>query len=253
MFTKYVKSFQDQRMFKTFVLDSFFVLISFLLLSWFGKTLQAKSLALSGGKTAEEFQQMLLAGSLENSQAVLASLKSFLFFTLVGGILILIFLFLFYSLTTSLIWNYLQGKKLTRKNYWRWNWLNLLILVLLIPYLFLFLLLKVAITALTTTPYALHGVMLIFLIFFFFQLFRIYDNFALHYRVWEAVGKSFQKFKGKVFLFILATFFILNLVFILLKISDPNIYFIISLVAFLLFLSWMRVYLLKESSNCLPF
>ena len=255
---KLLKSLKDKKIPIIFVIDLLFLGISYLLLTGYGKILQNKMATVSNGQTIEQLKQLLLT-TPEVAEALRASLLSLLLLFFVGGGLVLLLLLLFYSFTRGLIWNYLNGTKITFKNYWRWNFLNILLLFLLIPLFIVFAIIKFSLTFLLTegTTFTIvidQGISLFFITTIFFFAFLLYLSFVNNYRIWKAVEKVFNTIKSRwtsiwrSFLLFFVAFIVLNLLlrwigkFLGLVQGTSEI---VTIIGILLFLSWMRLYLLK--------
>jgi hypothetical protein len=100
--------------------------------------------------------------------------------------------------------------------------------------------------------YNLANMFFLFILVVF--VFLVYYNFNKEYKVWESMGKAFNLVKSKwkdvwpMFLFILGTAVVLSLVFWPMgKIFayQLNILMGINLAVSLLFLAWMRIYVMR--------
>ncbi len=261
---KYIHSWKlDIRFLYTFIIDGVIVTLLLFLFLGFGKLLEAKAYAISGGKTVEEVKMALLSATPETAELFLQNVKTFAYLFILGSIIVVILALFLFSLSRAVLWYHLLHKKLTAKNYWRWNIITLVMLLLLIPYLLLLLLLRLGINILlpissdTTYTIVTQGVSFLFVVFFFVILFLVYHSFAERYKVWESLGQAFHQFKVRgralwmVFLFSFLTGIIISLLFSLIKnkfllYQTPLVQSIIGAGVLLLFLSWMRLYLLKS-------
>ena len=126
----YLDSFKLGKQFATtFITDFASLLIIILSFIWFSSYTQQRSLELLQGRSTAELQQMLLSLNPEQLAPFLASLKWFLITSLAGLTLLVVASVFLFSYSQARTWNYLHGKEVTSKNYWRWNLLNLSLLV----------------------------------------------------------------------------------------------------------------------------
>jgi len=273
-FKNYFHSFKFKPTYwKTVFYDATFFILLTLIFSWMGRYLQQKSIEITAGKTPEQLQQML-ASSPELLAVYLTQLKSFLVTVIIlFFVLIIIFLF-FYSLTRALIWNSLLKKKLTKKTYWRWNTLNLALIFPLLIFGIGYLIIKVIFgllinLILTINPdfYITHSTgmeiirtvlngtvsLILGLILLVFVLLTYY-SFTQKYKVWVSIGEAFSLLKKKwsriwrLILFSLITAVLLTLITYPLKMAllyRPLILTLIQLVVSILFIAWLRMYLLQ--------
>ena len=253
-----LNSFRNKKILPVFLMELTFLIISGLLIYSYKRIVEIKQLAI--GKNAAELQQILQSTSSELIE-VAPLLQSFLLTFLVGGILLLVTIFLLYSFSRAKIWNYLTGKKLTRKSFWKWNGLNSLLILLLIIYLIPVAIIKTAtnfiisfINNQTITLY-LNNLLTIMLSFFFITLvYLIYYNFAKNYSVWKSIGDSFHvlKLKWNVIYKFLFTCVMLNIILTLIfyypiKVFSPSLIpLILAMVSIFLLLAWYRTFLISK-------
>jgi len=255
----YLNSFKEQKIIRIFLIDFVFFTTIYLLAQGFNYFLQKKS-AIFQGRTANEIQQLILSAPQE-AQIILTQLKSFMILFFIGLIFLIVFTVLFYSLTRAYLWNYLLKNKLTKKNYWKWNILVIVLIIPFIIYFFIALVIKLIITQLLffinnqvviqiINNYLILILFVIYLIFIFLS----YYVFTKKYNVWESLGEAFQLIKIKfkelkiIFLFSLLNLFVISVILFLLtyflKYQQMLLLFF-NLILFLLFLAWLRVYLVK--------
>lgn len=240
----------------TFTLDVITVAVITTLVVSLGRLLQGQALAISGGKSPEEFKVWLLSASLETSQQLLQQIKN-LTYLFVGGVLLLLVLsLLLLALTQSLSWATLR--RVRWQHYWRWCGLMLLLIFFLLVYLLFYSLLRLIlnISPLTATvPLLTKMIAFIFLVLFFIFFFLVGYAFSSRHKVWGSVGAAFQLLRenlaalGIFFLLAVATGFILNLLLSLLYRSvvvSPIGMMLINIAVLLLFLAWLRTYLLQS-------
>ncbi len=262
----YFHSFRQRNIIMPFFIDIVFWLIIFLLLLGFRSLLQKRTTALglfSPEQLQQQLQQLLLT-SPEQAQALAASLK-YLVITIIGGSIVFLILFLLlYSLSRALIWNRILGQKLHTRNYWKWNILSLVLVLPALLYLFIASIVKMVLGYFFTSisnpnlqQFANNLALFIFLLLFLLFIFLAYYSFAERYKVWESVGRAFHLLKihwsklWEMFVVVLGTAIVLNLLLLgIQRLFFPTIYaqkyfIFLSLIVFLLFLSWLRLYLLR--------
>ena len=260
---QYIHSWKlDVRFLYTFIIDGVVVTLLMFLFLGFGKLLEAKAYALSGGRPVEEVKMALLSATPETAELFLQNVKTLAYLFILGSIIVVILALFLFSLSRAVLWYHLLHKQLTAKNYWRWNVITLVMLLLLIPYLLLLLLLRFGINILlplsseTADAMVTQGISFLWVVFFFVILFLVYHSFAERYKVWESLGQAFHQFKTKgrvlwiVFFFSFLTGIIISLLYSLVQknlllYQTSLVQSIIGAGVLLLFLSWMRLYLLK--------
>ncbi len=248
-------SLKEKIVLKLFVMDSIFVLFFYFATNLFGSLIIKQTVALTGGRTVDQIQQLIL-NNPEQAQAVVGNIKLFLFTFFGGVILILVSSYLLFSLSRFIIWNKLLNKKFDKKRYWKWNLLQLLLLGLFIVYLPIVFVSKLLINFLIegmpakiNTFLNLTSNLLLMLVFVTF-VFLVYYSFTKKYQVWNSVADVFALVKKKwtklwkYFLLVLGTGLLLNLILMLLQPVLTNI--VLNIAIFLLFLSWARAFLVKK-------
>ncbi len=246
----------------TLIADTIYFLFCFFSLTIFFQILRKKSLVFTQGRTPQQIQELLLSGELGPVETYLSAVKTYALTMSLGFIVLAVSLLLLYSLTKSLIWNYLLGSKLNKKTYWRWNWLNiflfLALLIYLIPGALLVFITEIIVSALTfnaTVLEVVKSLITFFLIILFLTfIFLCYYSFTKKYRVFESVGQAFHLCKVhwkkllKMLLLTLLTGAALSSIIILL--SKVFLYIqpwltVINFIISLMFLAWMRIYFLE--------
>lgn len=273
----FLKTFQDKSILSVFlaeILSLGSIVLFFFLLSQF---LQKKAQLLLAGRTPQEIQQLFIT-SPELAASLSKNLFSLIFWTLGGGLFLLLGTLLLYSFAKAWIWNFLEKKKLTRKTYWRWNVLHIAILLPLFFYALLAIVVRLIIFGAVKITfknfpefYLLHKPLIDQLIILFNNflnfslllvgflfLFLVYHSFVQKYRVWESLGEAFHLLKvkfsllGKIFLQVLCTAMAFNiLIFMVQRFLFPqqNIITGLTLGVLVLLLSWMQVFLVRTLSE----
>lgn len=260
----------------TFFADFFFFGFFMILFSWFNSAVQAQSIVVMQGKTAEQIKEMIASSAVE-STPFMHNLTSFLIFVIGGIILLSLLTFLAFSLTQAAIWNHLLGKKLTGKNYWRWNLLHLTLIIPLLFYLVIFLVFKLIfgslfkfIISLFSTFYFQHislmssvlkilnnMVTFYLIVILFLFVFLIYFRFTQEYKVWFSIGEGFALFKKHFKAFFRVAFygfFVMLIAGLLvipiqLYILEPFLAIGLQLVIVFGYLAWLRIYFYNECLN----
>jgi len=251
----YLHSFKpSKKMLYLFLIDMVLVGILLGALLFFNGFLNSQAEALTGGKPVDEFKAGLLSASEGQAKEVLGQVKVLALSLFLGGALLLIFSLLIFSYSTKLSWELLLSK-FSWKTYWRWNGLTIVLTLFAglwaLVYLGFFFLIRVVFSAdhfLVLWFLRLLG--LIFILLFLLLAFLVNYSFVHKYRVWESLGEGFhllKKFFPQPFLLITATCVLMSIItFLLGKLTSQElIYNLISGILFLLFLAWMRIYLVK--------
>jgi hypothetical protein len=212
------------------------------------------------GATPQELQNIILQDPVK-AQEIFAQLSSFLLTFSVGIIFILIGTLLLYSYTRKKIWNTISKHK---TKYKRWNGVNLLLPIIYIILAILFALIMLIVRLITTKLsiqiilFINNLVLILFVIFLLIFTFLIYYNFNKSYKVFKAIGDTFNLIKVRWYrlwraaLLITATTIIFSILQSFLKkqlIFHQTIYIIIAALLFLLFIAWARVYLIQTIKN----
>ena len=273
----YLDSFKLGKQFTvTFLTDLASLLIIILSFIWFSSYTQQRSLELLQGRSTAELQQMLLSLNPEQLAPFLASLKWFLITSLAGLTLLVVASVFLFSYSQARTWNYLHGKEVTSKNYWRWNLLNLSLLVPLLLFLGVILIVKIAAMVLLNIPPKLlpvfyftysnlmenirlmiDGAILFYMVVLFIVIvFFIYHHFVKSYKIWDSIGAGFSTFKKqckKVLLLVLfATLSAVLATVILLPIKKALIFYplystLLNIVMAAFFLAWLRCYVFNSA------
>lgn len=274
-FKSYLDSFKPTKNhLYTFLTDLIVFSLIFLSFSWLSAVLQRKSAEVLQGKSAEEIQTLLASTNPEQLLPFLTQLKSFLIWSIIIALVVIIIYFLLFSLSQAVIWYHLLKKKLTHKIYWRWNLLDLFLIIPLLVFGFFYLIIRLLSALLINAVFSLvpkfsllhpafmqnirlfyNGTVNFFCtVIILVILLLICHQFALKYKVWEAVGKGFSLLKqkwsslGRLILFSTATGLILMLITLPIKkalLYSPLALNLVNLVVVLAFLAWLRIYLFK--------
>ncbi len=250
-------SFLDKRILSTFLIDLLFFGAFALLVFLLSIIQQSKTTAL--GLTSPEQLQELLLNSPEQAQAVLLQLQSYLLAFAIGLLILLVVWILGYPLSRKYVWQVLSGKK---QPLGKWIVLSLVIALPLIALFIPLFLAKVALTFLVgKLPFVLQQYVgnVIFLalgLILVLYLVVTYFSFSHAGKIWESIGKGFHYFRRRTFwmcwLLVLVTVLVVNLLLSLLQrlfssffLSQPQLFTFLSAAVFLLFLAWVRVYLVQ--------
>lgn len=263
-FQNYLHSFSFQKTYwYTLAIDLLFALLLILAFASFNNYAQSRLIAVTGTANPEQFQQAMSTMNPEQFLAFAQQMKSYLTIFFTGFTALILLTWLGYSLDTALVWNLLTNQKFPlRRRYWRWNRLHLVVLLLTIGYVAIALLIKILSSLLfslftdnpTVLPVLNQLVSLLLLLLFFIFLFLIYYSFVRNYKVFESIAESFKLFKVHArqiwlaYLFIVGTAIAISLLYWLLNrqfLFTEQTALWIQLVLSLLFLAWLRAYLLQ--------
>ena len=273
----YLDSFKLGKQFTvTFLTDLASLLIIILSFIWFSSYTQQRSLELLQGRSTAELQQMLLSLNPEQLAPFLSSLKWFLITSLAGLTLLVVASVFLFSYAQARTWNYLHGKKVTSKNYWRWNLLNLSLFVPLLLFLGIILIVKIAAMVLLNIPpklmpvfYLTHsnlmenirlmieGAILFYMVVLFTVIvFFLCHHFVKSYKIWDSIGAGFSTFKKQwkkaLLLVLFATASAVLATVILLPIKKALIFYplystLLNIVMAAFFLAWLRWYVFNSA------
>jgi hypothetical protein len=270
-FNNYLGSFKSFRWYSALVDISFVGIISLLLLV-VGRFTESAVTKISMGLNTEELKQFFLTAPMDQLQQYYGNLQFYIVVFIILAVLTLIAILFAYSYSRALIWNKINNKKLSKKNYWKWNSLNLTLIVVLFFYLIFYWLIMLifnALLKLITYPFTnfvmshpdfirgaitlLNAILASFLIILLLTfVFLAYFNFAKHYKVMSSWSWSFKKITGKLKLTLKIVFYgMLTYLFIgLLGLGIKNIFpagwsTIFNVLLSLLYLAWFRIYLVK--------
>ncbi|MEK6900731.1 MAG: hypothetical protein AABX37_00130 [Nanoarchaeota archaeon] len=253
----YLHSFRQKNILHIFCIDLLFAGIAAFLLFSFGSYIQNKTKLLP---PPEQLQQ-LLTSSPQQAQAAFAGLKSVLVVSLLGAVIIALFLLFSYAYSRAYIWNALLQKKVSQHNYWKWNGLCLVLIIPLLIYLLLILVLTLLfqqvfslIPSITVINLLNALLKLLYILVFLFFFLLVKYNFTKSYKIWESIGNAFTLLRTKwsslwrVFITMLITFTIVSLLLTLpprFVLYNQAVLQVIDIIVFLLFLAWFRVYLVR--------
>ncbi|GEM_PF-5367709 len=258
-FQTYLKSFHDPiRIGKVFVIDT--VAIGALFLIWyvFLQILTKLAYNMSGGKTIEDIKAQILLGSPEMQQALLTSIKTFVLVSIIGTIVLIGLTLLLFSYSRLFLWKELVHAK---HKLGKWVALLLLLLVFLVVYVVIVILLKYIVSlALGNISNTLFLIVNTLFNFSFMLVGILFVNLAFYTfthtaKILESVANTFHLIRTKwsilwkAFLLMLVTGIIISLLtsFItyLLYLQPTWINSVVTILLFLLYLAWMRIYLVK--------
>ncbi|MBI2125591.1 hypothetical protein HYV87_05305 [Candidatus Woesearchaeota archaeon] len=211
--------------------------------------------------------------------AVVPSPTGTLFLVFIPPIVLVIFFLFLFSYSRAVIWNHLQGRKVTRKTYWRWNVLNLSLLIPLFLFGLVLVIAKIILSfslnqiiklfplfyithtvAVDNVRLVLQYLLNFYLLLVFISLvFLIYHSFAKSYKIWNSIGMGFSLFnknKKRLLLALLLALIpaiILPLITIPLSTqllyAPPWVSVMLYIILFSIYLAWLRLYLLKIISH----
>lgn len=184
----------------------------------------------------------------EQVQAVLGDVKSMVIVMILIAAMFFVVSLFAYSLSRSLIWNYLANAKFKCVKYLKLVLLNLVLFIITAVVIFLlFLLMKVNYWA----GVVLFYVVIVLIAYF---VYMIYLEYAKTARIFASIGNAFKRINRKAavsYLLCLLVYGILFAVYWIVSwyggmgtVDSIIFYFILSL----LFFAWMRLYVLKVNN-----
>jgi len=258
---QYLRSYRQKEFVYTFLIDFLFWGIAFSSFTYAGNLIKNMMAQFTQGKTLEEFQTLLTNLPPEQLLALAEQMKTVMYSTFFIAIFLIVGIFLLYSLSQKLIWDYLLNKK-TR--YWKWNSLNLAIVLTGTVYLLaagiISIILRMLFQRLTVLVLgarfydSLEAINLLFgnIINLFFGIgflifvFFIYQHFAQTSKVWFSIGDAYINIKKHLKKFFtvlglsLATIIILTFISLGIQKLIPST--VISFILSMALLAWLRMY-----------
>ncbi len=271
-FQQYLRSFSLGKDFwRSFFLDLIYFSIVITLFLRLGNYFQQKIYVLTGGRTTEEIQQ-LLSTSPDQLVPLLTQLKSLLIFFIGTILLSVLFTFLFYSFTQGRLWSYLLHKPFSLNHFWHWNLLHLVLIAPVLSYSVIAFMIKITwsfmVKSLITASPTLYfqqslllnwlqqalnnGMSFMLMVFFLLILFLTYYHFIQKDKAWAAIGEALHSLRvywsslWRLQLLATVTGLILTAMIIPIRkflIASPSWSLALDIIIFLLFLAWLRVYL----------
>lgn len=262
----------------TFAADIITFSLIFVVFSWFAAYVQQRSVTLMGGKSPEELSQILASAAPAQLLPFMSEVKTFLLTMFLGVLVLVVLSFLLFSYSRAVIWNHLENKKVTKKNYWRWNLLNLALLIPFCGFLIAFVIVKILVSVMVNLLFGLmpvfyvthvtlmdnihlviNGVTSFYVVLFFVVLvLLVYHSFVKKYKVWDSIMAGFSAFRQqgkKIWLLLLlatTTAGVLTLITLPIKqelLYSPLVSALVNIDITALFLAWLRLYLLRAVSH----
>ncbi len=143
----YLHSFRPtKRVFLTLSIDALYCLIVGLLFALVSARLYRTLVLLTGGRTAEQFQQYFYTLSQEQLLAFYAQLQSAIFLIILFLIILPLIAFILYGLSNSLVWHLIEGKEFVFRKHWKWNLMHFVLIVIGIVLLVMYRIVRKALT-----------------------------------------------------------------------------------------------------------
>jgi hypothetical protein len=250
-----LKSFKLSNKLKiTFLIELVFMTIIVSLASLFNWLLTVKSNTFSNGQTPEQVKLLFASMGPDQMNSFVNQLQSYLYFLIIGFIIIAVTTLILFSLSRAMIWSKLLKNKLSIKNWKRWVLLNIAILVPILLFLIIYAIVKIMINLIITSVITNNNALLIvnlvinyaLFLFLLIFIFLVFYSFAKDQKVWQSIGHSFSLIKKtfwKYYLFVLIVSLLMNVIGYLISLLIASL--IINMILLVLFISWARVYLVK--------
>ena len=233
------------------------LLISFLL---FTNYVQDSVYGLNSITHPDYIQQRLSEMTSAEVQAFVVEMRTFLY-GFVGGTFFLVLMTIFlFSLSNSVLWKKLLHQQFTWKTIPRWMGLTCFLILLLIIFLLITLVLRVVLTyfftRITTNELALSvfnnalsiGMLLIFVLFIFLTFYHLAKDNV----VFNSIGKAFKMMKKKFWILFLLAWITAHIPLVIalpfdnvLRFNQPLLK-VLAVMITLIYLTWLRIYLLKS-------
>lgn len=161
--------------------------------------------------------------------------------TFVAGAIILFLIGLFsYSLSRSLIWNYLLEKKFSLKRYLKFNVLNLILLIAF------FIIFSIYSILMLLSRWVFGIILIFFMLAIFYFIFALYIEYSRTGRIFHSIGNAFKRMDKKVYLLSLPVFIIIIIISIAIGLFiAQSLYTIVTVLLIIVFAGWMRVLVLE--------
>lgn len=262
LFKTYKQSYTFPKEFwKTVIIDAVTVLILCSLFLGYAAVLEQKAAAISAGRSVEQLKLELLAADEGFNKQFLSNVRWFAAVFFAGSVVVVLLALIIFSYSRQILWRELCEKRKSWKLNWRWNGMILVMALFVLLYGLLILTLRLIINAFITveneTIYFLvmQGLNVLMLLGALIFLFTASYSFLQKGKVWEAVGNTFDLLRTrwstvwKVFVLSIITGIILSaLAFYI----DQSLFLqplwlraVINGTIFLLFISWMRLYVVN--------
>lgn len=257
------ESFKFKKIFlKIFLIEAIFFSLIYFLWVLVTKFITYKNATFSPGQTTDQIKEFLVTAPPEELSVFLSHLKSYFFSVFGSFILFVVLAILLFALSQGLIWHLIKGKKLTLKHYSRWLGLisifGFFFLATFFVYLFIKFIIILLIQSHANWVSPVSQIMnLIYLLAVLFIFFLASYHLADSGKVFKSIGEGFMAIKHKFsgiswsYLFSLllavAMTLVLYLVFRYVLAVQPYVNYFNAVIS-LLFLAWLRLYLVKVLS-----
>lgn len=241
----FLDSFKLKKNFLYIILyDLLFFIIAILFVKFFGGIIGK----MSSNVDLSIVERVLISPSpaqTEILKATVNNVKMVIFGAMIAFTLYLIIIIFIWSLSRGLIYTTLLNKKFDKKFYWKFLLLNLLFYIPLLILLFAF------IYVIKELPQAIYALFLILLIAVYF-LALSYISFVKIGKVFKAVGNALEFGFTKIHKMIIPLILII-IIFVIMSLITANIIKIlsfaiqpyVSLLIFIIYLAWARIYFVK--------
>ncbi len=255
------RSFRNRKILTSFTIDAIAILAIIFILFLFNTILQTTIGPLAQFTDQQQIQNALLAGSSEEVQQLIDSLKSFFVVFFAGLLISLVLIVLIFSVSRAYLWSRLQGKRFILKKSWKWAGLLAIMLLFLLLYLVAFGIIKMTLGRLLLSlpsPGLFQQLLTIILLLpFLLYAFYLSHSFSRTAKVWHSVGDAFalmkEQWSGLWKLYFLTAVFliIIGLLVSLVMSAYPFsiVPVIVNIVLALLIVSWVRVQVAGETFN----
>ena len=254
------ESFKFKKIFlKIFLVEAVFFSLIYFLWILVTKFIAYKNAMFSPGQTTEQIKEFMVTAPPEELSAFLSQIKGYFFSVFGSFILFVILAILLFALSQGLIWHLIRGKKLTKKYYWRWLGLALVFGIFFGVTFFVYLFIKFIIILLIQShvnwisPVS-QTLNLIYLLAVLFIFFLASYHLADSGKVFKSIGEGFMAIKhkfggiawGYLFSLLVAGALTLVLYLVFRYVASLQLYLgDFNAVISLLFLAWLRLYLVK--------
>jgi hypothetical protein len=191
---------------------------------------------------------------VQELQALALTMTNFVYFFIIGVIVLIVVAILAFTLSRNLIWNYLLKKKFNYKTYLKFNLLNIVLPILLAILLFILLVIRmpfitaIANISVTLAIYVAALLVLIVYLAIIYFVYLVYISYVKKPKVFKSIRNAFRLIKtrfaniGISYLFILVFSIIISAAARLIWLLPAQVQTYFNLGVILLFLAWMKLY-----------
>jgi hypothetical protein len=255
MLNNYLKSFKDKNIFYYFTIDGLGILSIMIMWKLYNSILTNLGDKITGGKSIDDLKLAIIS-STDAAQTIAANIKIFMILFMAGLVV--------FILLTIFVFSYSRMKMWRSKKFWRWNGVTLAVAGCFMLYSLVAFLVKFMMnnfftfsTQAKAAKFDQVYLLISIILFIAFSIFA-FRKFSLTMKVSDSIPYALRKFKTKVTWLKISLITLTGLVAgIILNWIQVKLYWTlivwprwllisIQVIIFLLYLAWMRSYLIKK-------